>query len=185
MKNLENIGRLARRPWAAARRSAPRGVTLRPGHRALQPVDDHPVGGAQAAGHDPLDADRAGPSSTPVRLHDIVLVDRQHVGAGLVAADHRLRDQQRVGAPAERCADAGEQAGQELVVGVREDAAQLQRAGAGGQRDGGEVELAGVREAVLVGRRPAPGPGRSAGRAADALARSPRMRNSSRSLIVK
>ncbi len=130
-------GRLARRDLAA-------------GHRALEPVDDHAVLRIQAAlGHLQV-ADRLA-ELDPSPLDDVLGADRQDVGSGLVAADRGLRHEQGIGSLCERCTDPGEQAGQQRAIGIREDPAQLERARSRGQRDGGEVELALVREAVLVG----------------------------------
>src|SRR5262249_16695702 len=105
-------------------------LDLRAGTGTLDAIDDDAVAGLDAVD----DRQAAG----LIRAHvDVALLarvvgaDHEDVAAALVGGDRPLRNEQPLARPADRDADAHEQAGRQQVVGVGQFAAQEDGAGAG------------------------------------------------------
>ena len=126
------------------------GCTFEPGPGTLQSVDDHQVVRLQPGFDHPHAVQQAANRYAAVLDH-VVLVHRQQILLPLIRADRPLVDQQRLVRLAEGNAHANEQAGREILLGVLENAAGAQRARVAIDLVVGEIEDAGVGEAVFVG----------------------------------
>ena len=124
------------------------GVTGRAGEGALQAVDDDVLARLDAV-DDAHGADqRAGLDFA--RLDQLVGADHQHDLAGLVGGDGAVRHHGRLVRLAGADLDARRQARREAAVLVVEDGAQLHAAGGRVEAVVDEIDLAGVRKALLV-----------------------------------
>jgi hypothetical protein len=150
MKNFDTR-RTRRALWARRGGCAGRGVgrDLAPGDRARDPVDDDPVGGGQALLDDEAIADLSAGFDACLG-DDVRVVDREHVFALLVEAERGPRDREGSRRRTGRDADASEEAREHAGLGVREDAADLERSRRRCDAQGREVEVALVRIAVLL-----------------------------------
>ena len=113
-------------------------------------VGDDPLLVIQAFGDDGQVLDLGAEFDAPA-LDDVFVVHHQHVGAQLVEADGHGGNQQGGLVVGHRDAQLGEQPRQHHALGIGEDPPERQGAGGGVEADAGEIQVALVGIALLVG----------------------------------
>ena len=126
------------------------------GPHLLDALDDHPLARLQAVPDHRLRALR-GAERDPPRLHLVVLADHQHVGAGLIDLERRLRHRQHRLGRARLDPDADELAVDQQALGIGQLGAHRHRVGALVDLHVEEVDLARlVVQRAVRQRRPGP-----------------------------